>query len=195
MLTLRHARGVSLIELIVGLCITAILFAIALPNFSIWLQGSRIRTAAEAIQNGLQLTRGEAVRRNTYVHFYLVDGLTGSCNVLVSGTSWIVGLDDPTGACNTAPSEVGAVRIFQARSGLEGSLNVLVNADQASITFNGVGRVTPVPGADININITANQGGCIATGGTIRCLRVVVSSGGQIRLCDPARPATDPQGC
>jgi len=30
---LRHARGVSLIELVVGLCITAILFAISVSGF------------------------------------------------------------------------------------------------------------------------------------------------------------------
>jgi type IV fimbrial biogenesis protein FimT len=64
--------------------------------------------------------------------------------------------------------------------------------------FNGLGRVTPVPAGNITIDVTNPTGGTcatIATPAPMRCLRVVVTAGGQVRLCDPAFASTDPQGC
>ena len=85
---------------------------------------------------------------------------------------------------------------IQSRASAEGSLNAVVAAGQTVIAFNGTGRVTPVPTADINIDISNPAGGvCAAATGPVRCLRVVVSRAGQVRLCDPARASTDPRGC
>ncbi len=42
----------------------------------------------------------------------------------------------------------------------------------------------------------ATGGGCQDAGtGAMRCLEVDVTMSGQVRMCDPALPATDPQGC
>jgi type IV fimbrial biogenesis protein FimT len=43
----------SLVEILVAVAIVAVLFAAAAPDFSNWIQNSKIRTEAEAIQNGL----------------------------------------------------------------------------------------------------------------------------------------------
>ena len=65
MLSLRFAQqGVTLIELLTALIIIGLLFGLGVPSFGGWIQNAQIRTAAEAIQNGLQLARVEAVRRN-----------------------------------------------------------------------------------------------------------------------------------
>lgn len=190
------ARGMTLVELSIGLVIVGLLMFMGLPSFSAWLQGSQIRNAAEAIQNGLQLARAEAVRRNTTVRFQLTDTMTNACAASASGGNWVVSLDDPSGACAAAASEAVAPRIIQARPAAEGSLNAVVAADQSAIVFSGAGRVTPVPAAAININVTNPTGGtCVASGGTMRCLRVVVSTAGQVRMCDPALASTDPRGC
>ena len=78
----------------------------------------------------------------------------------------------------------------------EGAANVAVAADQAAIIYAGTGRVAPVPAASLNINLTNPAGGaCAVDGGPMRCLRIVVSTGGQIRMCDPALASTDPRGC
>ena len=64
--------------------------------------------------------------------------------------------------------------------------------------------VTNLVGAVLVTNSTGNcvacaagstWGDCPATAGQRRCLRVVVSAGGQIRMCDPALAASTPQGC
>lgn len=199
----------SLVELVVSLVIIGSLLALAAPNYTAWIQNTKIRTTAEAMLNGLQLARTEAVRRNTQIRFYLTDTLTGTCVALTGGTNWVVSFDDPTGLCGNAllnealdASNIAvspAPRMIQVRPSSEGSTGVTVLADQASIIFNGLGRVTPVPGAAININISNPAAGACATvgggGGPVRCMRVAVSQGGQIRLCDPARASTDPVGC
>ncbi len=43
--------------------------------------------------------------------------------------------------------------------------------------------------------VTVNGVGACVTTGPVRCLRVVVRTGGQIRMCDPALPNTDSQSC
>jgi type IV fimbrial biogenesis protein FimT len=199
----------SIIELMVGIAIVAILFSLAAPSFSTWIQGTHIRTAAESIQNGLMLARAEAVRRNTMVSFNLVSSLTSACVYLPaatpSETNWVVSQDDPTGACDSAipdPADLNppAPRIIQKRAGAEGSKNALVSTLQAQFTFNGLGRVTPVPAGNVDIDVTNPIGGACAaasTPGPMRCLRIVVSPGGQVRMCDPVFvfSATNPQGC
>ena len=57
-------RGFTLVELMIGIAIVGLSLVMAAPSFSSWIQSTQIRTAAEAVQNGLQLARGEAVRRN-----------------------------------------------------------------------------------------------------------------------------------
>ena len=200
MLKAQIARGITLIELMVGLAIFAFLLMLGAPSFASWIQNGQIRTATEAIQNGLQIARAEAVRRNMPVRFQLTDSLTNACALSTSGSNWVVSLDSAVGACAAAPSADLAVptapRVIQVRAASEGSTNAVIAADASSIVFNGLGRVTPVPAGNINIDITNPIGGtCAAVSGPMRCMRVVVSAAGQVRLCDPRFASTDSQGC
>jgi type IV fimbrial biogenesis protein FimT len=194
---LNSVRGFSLIELIVGMAILGILMSIGIPAFSDWIRNARVRTTAESVLNGLQLARVEAVRRNTTVGFYLVDTTTSACALSTAGPNWIVSVDSPVGQCDVAASDTVAPRIIQSRAGNEsGAAATTVAAGQSSVVFNGLGRPTPLPGGNIAINFTDAAGAaCVAAGGPVRCLRAEVSVGGQIRMCDPALPAGDAQGC
>lgn len=168
--------GVTLIELLLAVVIMGVLAAIAAPSFNNWIQNSQIRNAANSILDGLQQARAEAVRRNTSTQLVFGDG-----------SSWTMG------CVNTSESCPGTI---ESRTSAEGSGNVVVEPDEDTITYNGLGRVVPVPGSDINIDVSNPDGGeCIASAGTMRCLRVVVSAGGQIRMCDPSLPANNPRGC
>ena len=189
-------RGFSLIELMVGIVILGVLMAMAVPRFSDWLRNARIRSSAEAIQNGLQLARAEAVRRNATVRFQLVSAIDDTCALATTGPHWVVSMDNPAGQCATAPSDTAAPRIIQMRNRAEGSQQTQVAAGQSAFVFNGLGRLIPVPAANVAIDVSSTTGGtCVASGGSLRCLRLVVSVGGQIRMCDPALPAGDAQAC
>lgn len=180
----KSLAGVTLIELMIAITILGILLIAGLPEAFKWMQNAKIRTAAESISNGLQLARGEAVRRNTSVRFQLVDSLTNSCALSATGSNWVVSLADPSGACDVAPSDTVAPQIVQKNSSAEGSTNVAINSGVANVVFNGLGRSTLL-GAN-TIQVTNPTGGACIAAGPMRCLNIVVQIGGQIRMCDPS---------
>lgn len=197
-------RGFSLIELVVGMGITALLIMIAAPNLREWIQNNQLRGAAESIQSGLQLARAEAVRRNTLVRFQFTTTTDNNCALSTAGPNWLVSLGNeaaaspgnPASHCGDPPSDTVAPFTLKLGAAAEGAANAVIAADQAVVAFNGWGRAT-VP---VTINISNPVGGncLVVTGGTMRCLRVTVSATGQIRICDPyitMTQPTDPGAC
>jgi type IV fimbrial biogenesis protein FimT len=53
----RHNRGVTLIELMIGMTIISCLLLVGMPSFTNWIKDLQIRSAAEAIQSGLLLAQ------------------------------------------------------------------------------------------------------------------------------------------
>ncbi len=198
----RAHQGFSIIEMLVAVALVSILLMFGVPSIGTWVHNGQIRTAAETIQTGLQMARAEAVRRNFLVRFQLTSTADSTCVISGAGTSWVISLDDPTGLCDSPPMDnivatdlAVAPRIIQTRSGTEGTTNVVVATAQPTFVFNGFGRLAPAPAGRINIDVSNPTGGACAPGGPMRCLRIVVESGGQTRMCDPLFAAPDPQGC
>jgi len=199
---LKHVQsGFNLIELMIGLAIVTILLVLGLPAFNTFLQNTQIRNAAETTLAGITLARVEAVRRNTTVRFQLVSNLTSGCALSAVSLDWVVSQADPSGACDTAPSDTAAPQIIQTKSAREGSSNVRVaTAGGSTIVFNALGRVV---GAGITtIDFSNTRGTCEnvdPVNGTMRCLRILVSTGGQVKMCDPKvplnSPPVDPREC
>ena len=192
---LKLQRGVTLIELMIGITIVALLMMLGAPTFADWIRNMRIRTATESISSGLQLARTEALRRNTLLRFQLVDTLGSDCALNTAGPHWIVSRDDVEGKCEVAPSETDAPRAVQAHNGnTEGGGQTLVSSTETLFTFNGLGRLTSAAGS-IDITGPGGENDCAHESGQTRCLRIDIASGGSVRMCDPALPATDAQGC
>ena len=193
----KSSYGFTLIELMITIAVLALLLMVGLPGMTTWLQNTQIRSSAEALQAGLQLARAEALRRNVPVRFQLADSLAGGCALTNTGTSWVVSLADAAGACDAAESDDAAPQILQKRSGAEGSPNAVINASAPSVVFNGLGRIAA--GAQMQIDVTNTSGGNCQPAGPMRCLRLNVAPGGQVRMCDPAVMAVmdpnDPRLC
>ena len=215
MLSMRASqRGFTIIEVMISLAVLGVLISLGAPGFVEWLQNQQIRAAAEATLNGLQVARGEAVRRNTPVRFQLVSDLTSSC-VLSSDSpttpvsvSWVVSLADPTGKCDTKadPDDPANPQIVQSRTSAEGSPNaratsVFVPAPappapmQAAsiVTFAALGNV--VANADGSKSINKIDMTNINVTGATRPLRIIINSGGSTRMCDPSLAPPEPRGC
>jgi type IV fimbrial biogenesis protein FimT len=60
-------RGLTLIELMVGLAVMAIAMALSAPQFSQWGRGTRVVTQGADIQNSLAYARSESLRRGVRV--------------------------------------------------------------------------------------------------------------------------------
>lgn len=163
-------RGFSLVELMVTVAVLSLLMTLAVPSFAEWIQNSRIRTAAESIQNGLQVARAEAVRRNARVEFALVG----------TGGGWVVRF-------------AGGGAAIQARSGSEGAGGVVVSAvpdDATTVVFDGLGRAdNTLTQIDIDVPTSA------LPAAQSRDLRITIGTGG-VRMCDPnVSGSTDPRKC
>jgi type IV fimbrial biogenesis protein FimT len=193
MLVKRRHHGVTLIELMIGIAILAILLLAGLPSFNVWIQNTQVRSAAESIQNGLQTARNEAVRRNAKVRL----NLTNTSGLV----AWTVGcvtvtVDCPATIQRRPAAEAGG----GARVGVSTAVQTAADygtalaagaglSSGAGVTFNNLGGIANI-GSDITrIDIRH------ATAGARR-LVVNVGTGGLIRMCDPALSLTsNPQGC
>ena len=188
MLTHRFAKGHTLIEMMIAIVILSILLVLAARSYGVWIANSRIRTAAETLAEGLSAARNEAIKRNRQVGFRLMTDLSSGCSASDSGTSWVASVDDPTSKCDVAISDALAPFIVAKKSAAEGTAKVTIDALDSSgssantIIFNGVGRVlltdqTPIARIDIASSALSDE--------QTRKLRIVLTTGGMIRMCDP----------
>lgn len=175
-------RGFSLIELLIGIVIMAILMSLAAPSFRTWLQNSQIRNAAESVQNGLQRARAEAVGRNADVEF-----------ILGADSSWTIQL--PNGAN------------IESRFASEGSRDVTVAVTPVgatTVTFNNFGGILNANrGADQIIGTADDTApftrvdldSSVLAAADSQDLRVTIGVGGNVRMCDPNAPTGSPRAC
>ena len=150
-------RGFTLIELLVAMGIMAFLLLMAMPSINTYLLDTRIRVTAQSYYDGAQLARTEALRRNADVVITLTN----------SNRGWSV---------NSGGGSIAA-------KSAEAAEKLTVKADAMMVTFNALGAAS----ADNTVQfLPVNENSCLAAGGVQRCLNVLVSRGGQVRLCDPS---------
>lgn len=186
--------GFNIIEILVTLTVLGILISLGAPSLAEWLQNQQIRAASEAIVNGMQVARGEAIKRNLAVQLVLEPPTSGwtVCQATVSPCDSTL-LADPAKAPN----------VIQNRSGQEGTTSANVAAvpnGAIAVTFSPLGSVVPnFDGSPVltRVDVIHSNTACLADSGPMRCLRVVVSGGGSIRMCDPSPGivAPDPRAC
>lgn len=180
-----HNRGFSLIELMVILVIVVILILLSIPNLSGWIQNGKTRAVAESLQNDLRLAQTEALRLNRFTTFtststdWTVDYIANSVNPLADTLTHPL-QKSPTGS-------------------FTGTIITPNAANPAVLEFSNLGRVsgaataagpfTPL-GSDAIFDVTNSSGP--------RKLRVLVSSSGKVRMCDPdagGYSTSRPDGC
>lgn len=204
--------GFSLVELLVAIAIIGALMAVGVPAFSIYMDNVRIRTTAEAFLSATEQARATAASRNMRVEIIFTDIVVDPNNpdqlaaanaaaaaavgtAATAPTGWLVRTTDPP------------ITFIEGKNSLEGGRGtqsvVNVGRGVGGITFTPLGGTTLAANAVISftkINPTNNPNdACIADAppGPVRCLNVVVSTTGRVKLCDPdpAIIASDTRAC
>jgi type IV fimbrial biogenesis protein FimT len=168
-----RARGFSLVELMVGLTILAIVLMLGVPMYTQFVANTQVRNAAESVLNGLRLAQAEAVKRNAPVQF-----------VLDAAAGWQV--RDVAAAGSDPP-----IQSYSFTEGAPRAKVVVEPGETTGVTFSGLGRVVrnaddslPIAQIDVTTAMTAEP----------RDLRVVVGLA-DVRLCDPKFSSPDPLAC
>ncbi|MDG2537283.1 GspH/FimT family pseudopilin [Dyella jiangningensis] len=188
----RRQRGMSLIELLVVVSVLAILAAIGVPSYQQWVRNSRIRTAAESLQNGLRIARSEAAQRGSNVRFELTSATNASWEVCALNGGSTCEDAGATTITSYVASE-GATGIELGVANAQGTLTTPLSLGipaNSGITFGSLGRPTSYGAKDL-ARIDVSSG--VAND---RSLITTISSGGMVRMCDPRlNTDTSPQGC
>lgn len=161
--------GFTLIELMIGIALLAILVNLAMPSLQTMFRNTEIRNAAESVLNGLQRARAEAVARNTNVTF-----------VLGANSAWTINVVNPAST-------------IESRRANEGSSSVtrtVLPLGATTITYNNVGQVA----ANADGTNPLRQVDMTAIGGN-RNLRITIGVSGSAKMCDPLLSAPNPRAC
>jgi len=186
-------RGFSIIEAVIAIAVVALLLVMGLPSLGLFLDNQKIRAAVETMYAGLQEARVEAAKRNTPVEFVMFNDaidpsdftFINSVTPVAGGANWAVRVPNPA-----AP---GVYELVTTRSGAESSGSgtgsvVAVTGGAPLITFNGFGGTNGLAGTATfqfkRANPVNPDLNCTPTG-AIRCLNITVTTGGQIKVCDP----------
>lgn len=195
---MRRSSGISLIELMVAVSVLAILTAVAMPSFTSWIRNARARTVADALQSGLRLAQGEAQRRTHAVAFFFTNNkscTTGSTAV-AGGSYWQI---------RTVPNALltgDAAEAVQCGVLTDASGDAALSSPTGTtvLCFGADGRQTTLTNpAAIGLDCTAAAATYNVTpsgsSADKRPLRVTVSLAGSVRMCDPGKSSTAPDGC
>lgn len=174
--------GVSLIESMITITILGILVALAMPMVGDWLMNTRLRNAAESIQNGLQMARTEAVRCNVPVEFVLDPAYDSSWTIQFAYPAL------PTPCRNAIP--VAQWPTVQSRPAEEGSVNALIAptpANATTVTFDGLGRrvAANADASAVMTRICVDLQPAALNASRTRDLELNIEIGGGVRMCDP----------
>jgi type IV fimbrial biogenesis protein FimT len=198
-----RASGFTLFELVVTMAIFSILVALGVPSMSTWINNVKVRSVADALQNGLRLAQSESLRRSRQVVFSLTNSSAPQTSLTAAtiGSFWSI---------NYVPAMTdGSDTNTFIQSGVltSTSANVTVTGP-AEICFNSIGRLV------LNTSTGVAGGSCsplptIITPGIppmftyqvkltgAAQMNVQVALGGQVHLCDPTQTlsSTNPYGC
>jgi len=161
---MQQERGLTLVELVVTIAVAAILMAIAMPSFSIFLVNSRVKSAAGHLQQDLQWARAEAIKENQTVTVKL----SGNPGAVAPACSWSV----IAPASSKAPQEnqVAFQRDYP---------QVGCNVSGSTLCFSPIGNLLGGAGCNFGGTYTYADPGTPATNTWL----VIVSAGGRILSC------------
>ena len=133
--SIQKTRGYTLVELLVALCILAILLSLALPAFADVVRRVQSETVVNSLANAYQLARSAAINQRQPVVFCAKAG-AGSC-----GNDWTNGalvFQDPNGNRVMENEEKLLAEIAQPPTGSQLKMRAALNKQYLRFMANGM---------------------------------------------------------
>jgi type IV fimbrial biogenesis protein FimT len=187
----RDETGLTLIELLAALAVTAIVLSLAVPAMTSFFDAKRLIGAAEQVYGHLQQARMESIARSaTVVANFDVDGSMSwayglshrdlcdpSQTTATGANACVLVVDDGDGIIDPGTGVVDIGDLMLMRFDDAEHLNVSMDIDSFS-SGNTEVRFDPIRG-------TATSGKVLLTSGEGRRLNVMIGLLGRIRICSP----------
>jgi type IV fimbrial biogenesis protein FimT len=161
-------RGVTLIESLVALSITAVSAGVVVPGFDQMRERQHLQAVATTLKTDLFFARGMAVARGQTIRLNFSSQGSASCYVIHTGpsTDCVCG-SNQAAVCEGSPEVLRTVHIAEATS-------VRLQSNSRSVAFDAeLGTVTPTA----TIKVLAAHGSEI---------RQTVNVMGRVRSCSPS---------
>lgn len=166
LLARRRPQGLTLLELLIVVAITAVVAASAAPSFSALLEARRLESAAMRLAADIQFVRSEAITRNRSLRLSVQAGEGASCWIVHTGAAADCRCDAAVATCN------GSARVIRSVV-LPGSDRVGLSANVGSMLFDPLhGTITPTG----TLRLAAAHAGTV---------HHVVNVLGRVRSCSP----------
>ena len=189
------ARGFTIVELMVTITLLALLLGLAVPAFTTWIRNAQVRSVSDAMQTGLRLAQAEAVRRHRQVVYFHTNtqACTNSTTADAGGAFWVVRTVPLVSGDPVETVKCGVLADVAAGVAISGATALCFNSGGRQVANANPG----IGGAACALDATGTSTFDISNSSADRPLRVLVTLGGSVRLCDPAKTlsSTHPDGC
>lgn len=176
MQTPSKIRGVTLIELMIVIVITAILLAWAIPSFQETIDRNRLKAATETLYGDFQFAKSEAIKRNEQIRVIFDNSTTTE---VINGKSvtvtWCYGVTEQA-SCGCRPSKYSTPN----RCTIDGIPKDSLSVDYPDITI--------TPSANFSFGYvrgTVNAGNVTLNSARSKQTQVILNGLGRIRICSP----------
>lgn len=167
-----NIRGVTLIELMIVIVITAVLLTFAIPAFQDTIDRNRLKAVTDTLYGDFQFAKTEAIKRNEQI---IVDFTTSN-----GGATWCYGLKPSATSCNCNQTSVSAADACV----IDNVLKVVKSTDYSSVSITPAGIVSPAADFSFdNVRGTVNGGNVTLNSARAKETKVVLSGLGRIRIC------------
>lgn len=144
--TPSHARGFSLVELMVTIAVLTILISVGVPMYGQFTQGSAVSTGTSELVGSLNLARSEAVARRASVRIEQLGATDGDWS-----DGWQIVLD----------ADDSLIRVVQGVD--KGVVGITETSDATALVFDREGRVSANAVFNVCVESSTTADGRIVT--------------------------------